>query len=77
MEVAMTRFQSKLPLVATNPEQLLSLLELALHIAELERDIQKTGYQKLQEELAREAAVREMIILQNFATQLHANRGKM
>ena len=60
---------------AITPEQLLELLKLAPQTAELERRLQEAEYQKLQAELEKEMAIKEMEAQKKFQIQLHAKLG--
>ena len=59
------------------PEQLLELLELEPHVAELERKLQEAEDQKQLLELEREAAFEEVEAMRNFVTLLHVQLGMM
>ena len=76
----MAQLQSKLQShdqLATTPENLSELLKLAPQIARLECRLQEAEYQKLQAELERQAAVKEVEAIHNFITMLHVQLGKM
>ena len=63
--------------VASTPEQLLESLTLVIQIAELERRLQETEYQKQHAESKREAAVREAKARKDFEVQLRAVLGEL
>ena len=63
--------------VASTPEQLLESLTLMIQIAELERRLQETEYQKQHAESKREAAVREVKARKDFEVRLHAQLGEL
>ena len=58
------------------PEQQLKFLELGAQIAELERRLQELKEQKQQEELDKEAAVREVDAMRRFRKLLREQIGK-